>query len=318
MVFDGVQSLDLAGPWEVFHNATEHAPNRRGYRQLLIGPQKTIRSSSGLVLHTEHQIDSWDSSLDTLIVCGGQGTRTAMHEEKLIDWLKERAQDTRRIASVCTGAFLLAEAGLLDGHRATTHWAWGPSLSRKYPRVQVDTGPIYLNSGKYWTSAGVTAGMDLSLALIEADHGPDLALTIARDLVMYVKRPGGQPQFSAQLAAQASQRKDICQLQNYIEEHLHEDLSIERLAEQIHLSPRHFARIFRQELGTTPGAYVERARVDLARRLLEQTSFEMTRVAHGAGFSHPDTLRRAFIKTINISPSEYRKRFRWDSSATPN
>jgi transcriptional regulator GlxA family with amidase domain len=220
-----------------------------------------------------------------------------------------QAGRARRVASVCTGAFLLAEAGLLDGRRATTHWYACDELARRYPAITVDPEPIYVRDGDVATSAGVTAGMDLALALVEEDLGRDTALTVARWLVLFLRRAGNQAQFSSQLAAQVADRDALCELRAWIADHPGEDLSVETLAARVALSPRHFARAFREEVGVTPGRYVERVRLEAARRRLEESGDPIGAVAAACGFGTPETMRRAFLRALGVGPAEYRRRF---------
>jgi len=222
--------------------------------------------------------------------------------------LRATAPRARRVASVCTGAFLLARAGLLDGRRATTHWAWCEELARRFPQVAVERDPIFVADGNVRTSAGVTAGMDLALALVEEDLGPRAALEVARQLVLFVRRPGGQAQFSAGLAAQA-QHAPLRELQAWMADHLDADLGVEALAARAHMSPRSFARAFRRETATTPAAYVEALRVERARLLLETTPAAVTEVARACGFGTVETLRRAFARRLGVAPAAYRSRF---------
>lgn len=244
---------------------------------------------------------------DILLVPGGEGARVAVPE--LISWLRERAPTAGRVVSVCTGTFLLAEAGLLVGRHATTHWAYCESLARRFPDVLVDPEPIFIRDGNIATSAGVTAGIDLALALVEDDVGRDVALAVARHLVMFLRRPGNQTQFSTQLAAQVAHREPLRDLQRWIAEHPGEDLSVEALAQRANLSPRHFARAFTTEVGVTPGRYVDRSRLETARRLLEDADDGIERIAHTCGYGTPEAMRRAFVRTLGVCPAEYRRRF---------
>jgi transcriptional regulator GlxA family with amidase domain len=211
---------------------------------------------------------------------------------------------------VCTGAFLLAEAGLLDGLRVTTHWSAAALLQQRYPQLRVDPDPIWIREGRIWTSAGVTSGMDLALALVEDDLGRDLALAIARRLVLFLKRPGGQSQFSAQLATQLADRTPLRDLQGWIAEHPGADLSVEALAHRVAMSPRHFARVFTQQVGRTPARFVEESRVEAARRRLEESDDAIEAVAERCGFGSPETMRRAFLRVLRVNPAAYRSRFR--------
>jgi transcriptional regulator GlxA family with amidase domain len=234
----------------------------------------------------------------------------AEEDEALIAWLREAAGRARRVTSVCTGAFLLARAGLLDGRRATTHWAGCEELASRYPRVQVESDPIFVRDGDVWTSAGVTSGMDLALALVEEDLGHRAALEVARWLVVFVKRPGGQAQFSAQLQAQSARREPLRELQGWIAGNLAADLTVEALAARASMSPRNFARAFRREVGMTPAAYVEAVRVEHAQLALESSGASLEEVARTCGFGTVETMRRACHRRLGVSPAEYRNRFR--------
>ncbi|QNS03115.1 GlxA family transcriptional regulator [Streptomyces xanthii] len=301
-LYDQVQSLDVTGPVEVFTGAGA------GYRVRTASPDGApVRTSSGLTLVPDLALDGAPVP-HTLLVPGGHGTRHP--DPRLVGWLREHAPRAERIVSVCTGALLLAEAGLLDGRRATTHWAYCARLAREHPAVEVDPDPIYVRDGKVATSAGVTAGIDLALALVEEDHGRDTALAIARALVVFLRRPGNQAQFSAQLAAQTARREPLREVQQWVTEHPEEDLSVDALAARARLSPRHFARAFRAETGLTPGRYVERVRVEHARRLLEDTADGVEEISRASGYGTPEAMRRAFLRTLGTPPAEYRLRFR--------
>jgi transcriptional regulator GlxA family with amidase domain len=246
---------------------------------------------------------------DTLVVAGGPGARTAVDDAALLDWVARASRKAKRTTSVCTGAYLLAAAGLLDNRRATTHWAYCDGLAA-YDKVDVDPDPVFIHDGDVWTSAGVTAGMDLALALVEEDLGPDVALAVARLLVVFLKRPGGQSQFSGALAAQQATRPALRELQGWISGHLDEDLSVPALARRASMSERSFTRAFRREVGQTPAAYVEALRVEHARTLLEDGAGSLDAVARSAGFASAEVLRRAFHRRVGVSPADYRARFR--------
>jgi transcriptional regulator GlxA family with amidase domain len=248
--------------------------------------------------------------IDTLLVAGGIGAPRAAADRALIGWLRRIAPRARRLGSVCTGAFLLAEAGLLDGRRATTHWRFCRQLAERYPRVAVDPDPIFVRDRRVYTSAGVTAGMDLALALVEEDHGREVALGVARQLVMFLKRPGGQSQFSVPLMAQAAERQPLSELLTWIGDHPGADLSVEALARRAAMSPRNFARVFTRHVGMTPARFVERARVEAARRRLEESSVGVEVIATESGFNSAEIMRRAFLRTVRVSPADYRHRFR--------
>ena len=308
VAFPGVQTLDVTGPAEVLRAATKlHPP---GYEVTIAAPEAGPLRTSTVTMVPDQPLSACREPIDTLIVAGGTGTRRAEDDEALIAWLKEAAPRTRRITSVCTGAFLLAKAGLLDGRRATTHWASCADLAERYPAVTVEPAPIFVRDGDVATSAGVTAGMDLALALVEEDLGRDTALAAARWLVLFLKRPGGQAQFSAQLAAQTADRAPLRELQAWIPDHLDADLSVPSLARRAGMSDRNFARAFRRETGMTPAAYVEAARVESARIALESGDLPVESVALRAGFGTVETLRRAFRRRVGVSPVDYRSRFR--------
>jgi transcriptional regulator GlxA family with amidase domain len=264
---------------------------------------------SGLTLVPDGDLASVHGPIDTLVVAGGIGTVEALADHRLITWLADAAGRSRRVTSVCSGAFLLAEAGLLDGRRATTHWSVCHTLAELYPAVTVETDPIYVRDGDVWTSAGVTAGMDLALALVEDDHGRDAALAIARRFVLFLRRPGNQAQFSAQLEAQTAERDVLQDIQAHIADHPGTDLAVHALAARAGMSVRNFSRSFRAEVGTTPARYVERVRVEAARRLLEETDTGVDAVAATCGFGTAETMRRAFLRALHVPPAEYRRRF---------
>ncbi|QHA08217.1 helix-turn-helix domain-containing protein [Streptomyces broussonetiae] len=305
VLFDGVQSLDVTGPLEVFAGAEKLTPG--AYRihtaSLDGGP---VRTSSGLNLVPDEALTSAPDP-HTLLVPGGEGTRAP--DPRLIEWLHTHGPRARRLVSVCTGAILLAAAGLLDGRRVTTHWAYCDTLARDHPAVTVEPEPIYICDGDVATSAGVTSGIDLALALVEEDLDREVALAVARHLVVFLRRPGNQAQFSAQLAAQTAQRAPLREVQRWITEHPGGDLTVESLAARARLSPRHFARAFREETGVTPGRYVDRVRLEHARRLLEDTVGGVEEVARASGYGTPEAMRRAFLRALGTPPVEYRRRF---------
>ena len=306
LLFDGVQSLDVTGPLEVFAGAEKHTPGTYRIRTASLdgGP---VRTSSGLILVPDESLgDAPDAH--TLVVPGGEGTRSPAPQ--LTAWLRENGPRAERLVSICTGAILLAGAGLLDGRRATTHWSYCDKLAREHPAVEVDPDSVYVRDGHVFTSAGVTTGIDLALALVEKDLGRDTALTIARHLVVFLRRPGNQAQFSVQLAAQTAQREPLRDVQQWITEHPADDLTVESLAGRARLSPRHFARAFRAETGMTPGRYVDRVRLEHARRLLEDTGDGVEEISRASGYGTPEAMRRAFVKALGTAPAEYRRRFR--------
>ncbi|MFE7388467.1 GlxA family transcriptional regulator [Streptomyces sp. NPDC057582] len=306
VLFDGVQSLDVTGPMEVFAGASRFPDVTYGLRTASLDGAP-VRTSVGLTLVPDGSLADAEPP-HTLLVPGGQGTRHP--DPALVDWLRTQALHAERLVSVCTGALLLAAAGLLDGHRVTTHWVVAEHLARAYPDVEVDPDPIFVRDGKLATSAGVTAGIDLSLALVEEDFGRQVALTVARHLVVFLRRPGNQAQFSAQLTAQTARREPLREVQHWITEHPDDDLSVDALAARARLSPRHFARAFQTETGMTPGRYVDRVRLEHARRLLEDTTDGVAGIARTCGYGTPEAMRRAFIKALGAAPAEYRRRFR--------
>ena len=307
VLYDGVQSLDVSGPLEVFAGALRHPAGRAAYRLVTASPGgEPVRTSSGLTLVPDVDLGAAPVP-HTLVVPGGEGTRTL--DGAIVEWLRVRAPHAARLVSVCTGAFLLAEAGLLDGHRATTHWWLCDAFAERYPKVDVEPDPIFVRDGTVATSAGVTAGIDLALALVEEDLGRDVALAVARHLVMYLRRPGGQAQFSAQLSAQVAERSALREVQRWIAENPQADLSVAALARRANLSPRHFARVFATEVGRPPGRHVDAVRLETARRLLAESDDGVEQIARRCGYRTAEAMRRAFVRTLGIPPAEYRRRF---------
>jgi transcriptional regulator GlxA family with amidase domain len=307
ILFDAVQSLDVTGPLEVFAAAREHQGTRAYQVRTASLGGGPVRTSSGLAITPDGDLrEAAPPAL--LIVPGGEGARR--RDPELVAWLKTHAAQANRVASVCTGAFLLAEAGLLDGRRATTHWSRCEALKTSYPAIDVDPDPIFIKDGNVATSAGITAGIDLALALVEDDLGREEALKIARALVVFLRRPGNQAQFSAQLSAQVAQRAPLRDVQQWIAEHPAGDLAVETLARKASMSPRHFARAFATEVGLPPGRYVQRSRLEAARRHLEDTAEGIEQTARACGYRTPEAMRRAFIAALGVSPAEYRRRFR--------
>ena len=302
VVFEGFQSLDLSGPAEVF--AAAGWPVR-----VVTTDGAPVHSSSGLTIVPDGDLASTRGSIDVLLVVGGQGTPAAMRDATLLRWLRRTARRSRYVTSVCSGAFVLAEAGLLDGRRATTHWSVCDELAARYSTIEVDPDPIYVRDGDVWTSAGVTAGMDLALAIVEEEVGRDTALEIARRLVLFLHRPGNQSQFSAPLSVQSADRSALREVQHHIVEHLGDDLSVEALAARAAMSPRHFARCFREETGATPARFVAAARIEAARRRLEESTDAVESIARACGFGTAETMRRAFLRNVHVAPTEYRRRF---------
>ncbi len=314
LLYPGVQSLDFTGPLEVFAGAQrlieESGRRERGYEvKLLSVDGRPLETSSGLIVTPHASLAAAPEEIDTLIVPGGYGSREATADRALLEWIAKTAASARRTASVCTGAFLLAAAGLLDGRRATTHWASAAELAARYPAVDVDPEPIFLRDGPIWTSAGVTAGMDLALALVEEDLDRAAALQIARHLVLFLRRPGNQSQFSATLSAQEPKREPLREVQQHVVEHPAADLSVEALATRACMSPRNFSRAFAAETGVTPARYVEGVRLEAARRRLEDSAEPIATIATACGFGTAETMRRTFLRTLDVGPAEYRRRF---------
>jgi transcriptional regulator GlxA family with amidase domain len=249
-------------------------------------------------------------NIDTLIVAGGDAIEQDEINPDAVDWLKKTAARTRRVGSVCTGAMLLARAGLLDGRRATTHWDWCEVLVRRAPRAHVDPNPIFVRDENVYTSAGVTAGMDLALALVEEDHGSNLALQVARNLVLYLRRPGGQSQFSAALSLQLTDRKPLRDLEPWVLDNLNKPLTVPALAQRVAMSPRNFARVFTKEMKTTPAKFIERLRVEAARRRLEESQNSIEAIASECGFGNVNSMRNVFQRALRIPPGQYRRHFR--------
>ncbi|MGI8754578.1 MAG: GlxA family transcriptional regulator [Acidimicrobiales bacterium] len=312
VAFDDLQLLDLAGPTEVFH-AADQVVGGDAYVLGTVTPSgQTVRTSSGIVIGNHGDlaaVAAGRSPVDTLVVVGGQGSRAVCHDDDFLAHVRTLAGRSRRITSVCTGALVLAAAGLLDGYRATTHWNSCAHLARRHPGVQVEPDRIYVHDRDRWTSAGVTAGIDLALALVDEDLGAEVAHQVAAQLVVFARRPGGQAQFSAQLRAQVARSPAVAELQRWLPDHLDQDLSVHRLAERANLSPRTFARTFRAETDTTPAAHVEALRVEAARRLLETTDLGVAAVARAVGLRHGETLHRAFSRRVGTTPDRYRQHF---------
>ena len=310
------QLLDVAGPAEVFAQAGRLSAALFYDVEVAIVPgrsRQTPATTAGVQLASGRSLAALlldRRPLDTLIVAGGEGARQRAAEPALRDAVRRLARRSRRVASVCTGAFILAATGLLDGKRAATHWQWCARLAALYPQIRVDPEPIFTREGNLWTSAGITAGIDLALAMVEEDHGHRLALAVARQLVMFLRRPGGQQQFSAALAAQAAPSASLRDLVAWIADNLHQPLTVDLLAGRAHLSPRQFARVFARELGVTPAKLVDRLRVEAARRRLEESPRGLAAVAVACGFGSEETMRRAFLRQLGTPPGAYRERFR--------
>src|SRR6516165_4978074 len=311
LTFPAVKLLDVTGPVQVFASANDLVANAGGappYRlKLVTQGERGVVSSAGVML-AAGPLSQRSEALDTLLVAGGEGAEAAAENPVLVDWVRQRATRARRVASVCTGAFLLASAGLLDGRRAATHWEYCARLAQRFPAVHVEPDPIFVCDGRVWTSAGVTAGIDLALALVEEDLGRSVALAVARHLVVFLKRPGGQAQFSAALALQAADDK-FGALHDWISDHLADDLSLPVLAIQAGMSERSFSRHYAESTGLTPARAVERLRVEGARHLLSETRLPVKRISQRCGFGSEETMRRSFLRVLDTTPQDYRARF---------
>jgi transcriptional regulator GlxA family with amidase domain len=307
-----VRELDLVGPLEVFSAANECAPGpRKPYRVDIVTaarPWETIRGQCRLGIVPQSHYSGIRGKVDTLLIPGGSGPMRNVPVE-VIRWVRSMAPKVRRLGSICTGAYLLAEAGLLNGKRAATHWKYAAQLGERYPRVQVDPSPIFIRDGRTYTSAGVTAGMDLALAMVEEDCGSSVALAAARDLVLFLRRPGGQAQFSEALRAQHEESSPFSELQTWLIDRLRRPLSVEQMASHVAMSPRNFARVFVRETGVTPARFLEQVRVEDARRRLELSRESLTAVARRSGFGSAELMRRAFLRCIQTTPKAYRSRF---------
>jgi transcriptional regulator GlxA family with amidase domain len=306
--FSGVQALDVVGPHDVFTTASLLTGG--GYDVVVASADgQQVATASGLAFGAGPLPDPNDP-VDTVVLPGGGGVEDARTDSELMTWIKAVAGTARRIVTVCTGAFLAAEAGLLDGCRVTTHWAFAGRLAREFPAVDVDPDPIFVRSSDtVWTAAGVTAGIDLALSLVEDDHGTEVAQTVARWLVLYLRRPGGQTQFAAPVWMPRAKRTSIREVQEAIEAEPGGSHSIGELARRATMSPRHFTRVFTDEVGEAPGHYVERIRTEAARRQLEETDDTVVAIAARCGFGTAETMRRNFIRRIGVSPDQYRKAF---------
>ncbi|MFJ1704872.1 GlxA family transcriptional regulator [Kitasatospora sp. NPDC088346] len=316
VVYSGAQALDIAGPIEVFDTANRMLPGTgvRYRTQFVSSDAPLVRTCSGMAIAAE-PLDVGGGPIDTLLVPGGWGLKEALEDGGLVAWVGRAAARSRRVASVCGGAFLLAEAGLLTGRRATTHWAFCEEMAQRYPDVTVEREPIFVWDGRFVTSAGVSTGIDMALSLVEADHGAAFALEVARFLVLFFKRNGGQSQFSAVLDAQLADRAPIRTAQEWILDHLELPLPVAEIADRANMSLRNFARVFRREVGTPPAQYIEQMRIARARKLLETTDLPVAQIARRCGFPAPETFFRSFGRTLELTPNEYRQRFQTVSPA---
>lgn len=310
LAYEGMNLLDLSGPLQVFATANRLSDVPRYQLQVASARGANITTSAGLPLATQalHEIAT-GAPLHTLLCPGGSIGAEFLAEPALVQWIRAHQASAQRVCSVCTGAFFLAQAGVLDGLRVTTHWDWAHRLQQAYPAITVDPEPIFIRQGRVWTSAGVTAGIDLALALVEQDYGHALAIAVARQLVMFIKRPGGQSQFSAPLASQTRGSERFAALHGWIADNLAADLRVDNLARQANMSPRSFARAYVADQGRTPARTVELMRLEAARRALEQTALPLKRIASEAGYGEEQNLRRVFQRQLGVNPVDYRERF---------
>jgi len=321
LVMPDVTLLDVTGPMEVFSQTKDCMAKKYNeppfiYELHTIATERTkfIRSDSGLILLCNDTLSSVDYAIDTLFIPGISNLLYDSYKKRLgkrvLEWIVEQSKSVRRICSVCTGSFFLAEAGILNGKRATTHWELCDQLKKDYPAIQVESEPIFVKDGSIYSSAGITAGMDLALALIEADLGRSVAMEVAKQMVLYLKRSGNQSQFSSVLVHQHTETNPIIELQTWIQKHLKEELTIEKLAEKAHMSPRNFARVFVRETGITPSKYVDKLRIEAACRLLVETQLNLKEIAVDCGLNSSDNMRRLFVKYLQTTPNEYRMNFK--------
>ena len=313
----GTEILDLVGPLQVFARASDmYCRANPGARPIYsvevisASSQRSLVTNCGVRIAAHKTFREVRGKIDTLLVAGGTAIEQDEINADVVRWLKKIAGRIRRIGSVCTGAMLLARAGLLDGRRATTHWNWCHILIKRAPRTDVDPNPIFIRDENVYTSAGVTAGMDLALALVEEDYGSRLALQVARNLVLYLRRPGGQSQFSAALSLQLTDRKPLRELESWVLDNLNKPLTVPVLAQRVAMSPRNFARVFTKEMKTTPAKFVERLRVEAARRRLEESQNSMETIAGECGFGNVNSMRNVFQRALKIAPGQYRRHFR--------
>jgi len=300
-----VQMLDVAGPLEVFANV-------KGY-EVVVGSwdrSRSLETNCGVAFTNAVPLKSLKGPIDTLVVAGGPGAESGVYDKAYLAWLAEAASRSRRVAAICTGAFQLAAAGLLDGKEVVTHWLSCDRLAREFPKVIVKRDPIYMCDGPFYTTAGITAGIDLAISLVEEDHGHKVALEVARYLVMFLVRPGGQAQYSHMLSRQALTSQPLRELHVWALEHLREHLTVERLAEQIGMSPRHFTRVCLRETKMNPGQFVDRMRVEAAQQMIDSSTMGLKEVADACGFNSAESMRRTFLRVLGITAGQYTRRFK--------
>jgi transcriptional regulator GlxA family with amidase domain len=317
VVGPGTELLDLAGPLQVFKTAQLihgelHPHSAPCYRveTVALATRPGFTTNTGIAMRADRTFSRVRGAVDTCLIAGGTAIEEDRTSRQTLDWIRALAPRIRRLGAVCTGTFFLARAGLLDGRRATTHWNWCQRLAQRHPDVMVDPDPIFVRDQFIYTSAGVTAGMDLALALVEEDVGAAVALAVARQLVLYLRRPGGQSQFSAALSMQLGDRKAFHELETWVLGHLSDKLDVQTLAARVAMSPRNFARVFHREMQTTPAKFVERLRVEVARRRLEETRYPLKRIAAECGFRALGSFRDVFQRVVGVSPARYRTHFR--------
>lgn len=312
LMYPRVRELDVAGVVDVFSSANSLLPEERRYRIDYVSTEKEpqVDGMYGMSIRSGPHFSALRGEVDTLLVPGGIGVAKGRTKPALLKWLRTRAVGCRRVGSICVGAFLLAEAGLLDGRRATTHWAFAQQLAAEFPEVKVDSEPIWVKDGNLYSSAGATSGIDLSLALVEEDHGRKLALEVARMLVVFLCRPGNQAQFSVSLREQTTESRPLRELQIWMLENIGADLSVPALAARAAMSERNFQRVFTRELGKSPAQYVEEIRIEAVRRKLERSTQSMAEIADACGFGSADVMGRSFARRLKVTPADYRARFR--------
>jgi transcriptional regulator GlxA family with amidase domain len=314
VAFDGASSLDIVGPLDVLSGSiVANQSDIPDYSVEITSRKGELISTTpaGISIATKPFEAFENREIDTLMIAGGESIDLAVADAQLIDWIAKTAIRARRVASVCTGAFLLAETGLLSGRRATTHWRWAKQFQEQYPAVQVEEDKIYVKDGKFFSSAGIAAGMDLALGLIEDDLGPQTALAVAQNWVMFLKRPGGQSQFSSLLPPSTQAQGPIADLLPWLQDNLNTDLSVEKLAGKCGMSDRNFARKFVSEVGVTPSKFVESIRLQAAKSYLETTPTAIEVIAAQTGFVSADRMRRSFLRNLKVNPQDYRERFRF-------